>query len=148
MGEREVGLGVVGLGVVGLGVLGRGVVGRSVGADVGLWVGERERGLDAGLLGLSIVGLGVVGLGVLGRSVGANVGLWVGERERGLDAGLFVLSLPVTAPASKASKNRRIRFASRRREGGPRHDDREGPPGWAEHPLRTSGFEIKYGTGK
>ncbi len=20
---------------------------------------------------------------------------------------------------------------------------REGPPGWAEHPLRTSGFEIK-----
>ena len=24
---------------------------------------------------------------------------------------------------------------------------REGPPGWAEHPLRTSGFEIKYGTG-
>ena len=21
--------------------------------------------------------------------------------------------------------------------------NREGPPGWAEHPLRTSGFEIK-----
>ena len=88
MGEREVGLGVVGLGVV----------------------------------GLSVVGLNVVGRSVVGRSVGANVGLWVGEREGRLDAGCRVVILPVTAPASKASKNRRIRFASRTTEGEPRHE--------------------------
>ncbi len=96
MGEREDGLSVVGVSVVGVSVVGLGVVGRSV-------------------VGVSVVGL---------RVVGANVGLWVGEGERegAKDMGLFVLSLPVTAPASKASKNRRIRFASRTTEGEPRHE--------------------------
>ena len=86
----------VGLGVVGLGVVGLGVVGLSV-------------------VGLSVVGLSVVGRSVVGRSVVANVGLWVGE-------GLRVVILPVTAPATKASKNRRIRFASRTTEVEPRHE--------------------------
>jgi hypothetical protein len=94
VGEREDGLSVVGVSVVGVSVVGLRVVGRSV------------------------VGLRVVGL----RVVGANVGLWVGEREGAIVVGLFVLSLPVTAPASKASKNRRIRFASRTTEGEPRHE--------------------------
>jgi hypothetical protein len=92
VGEREVGLSVVGLSVVGVSVVGLRVVGRSV-----------------------------VGLRVVGRSVvGANVGLWVGNGEGGIDEGFFVLNLPVTAPASKASKNRRI--TSRTTEGEPRHE--------------------------